>query len=309
MEWQQILGFYHTARTGSFTKAAHRVFRTQSALSQQVKALEKELGCLLFERIGKRRLRLTLAGEKLLRFAEDLLERQEALKEELETAAGQKTGRLRIAAPFTTLYHLLPHPLKKYVEAFPDVRLTLLDNPQTKVIDLVKNGDVDFGVVLASAVPEDVQSFGWLSVKTVLIVPQGHQLCRPAKVTVQDMADYPLIVPPNTPEYPMRARLERLFHAQRRPLHIIMESSNVELSSLYVEMGFGLCFAMIAPDVLPIAHRKLAFIPLDHYFRPDRVSVIVRKTCVMTPIKEAFITTLLGDSSSPPGETFLWDAP
>lgn len=301
MEWQQILGFYHTARTGSFTKAAHRVFRTQSALSQQVKALETELGCLLFERIGKRRLRLTPAGERFLSFAEDLLGRHEALKEDLQRLAGHTTGRLRIAAPFTTLYHLLPYPLKKYVEAFPDVRLTLLDSPQPKVIDLVKNGDVDFGVILASAVPEDVLSFNWMEVRSVLIAPEGHPLCRTERVTVQDTADYPIIVPPDTSEYPMRARLERLFHAQRKPLHIIMESSNVELSSLYVEMGFGLCFAMTAPDVLPIAHRKLAFIPLDHYFQPDRVSLIVRKTCVMTPIKEAFIAVLLGDSCSPPG--------
>jgi DNA-binding transcriptional LysR family regulator len=303
MEWQQILGFYHVARTGSFTKAADRVFRTQSALSQQVKALENDLGCLLFERIGKRRLRLTLAGETLLRFAEDLLDREEALKEELGTLAGRAAGRLRIAAPFTTLYHLLPGPLKKFVQAFPDVRLTLLDTSQPKAIDLVRNGDVDIGVVQASAIPEDMSLFRWLPVRTVLVVPGGHPLSRMESVTVHHMADYPLIVPPNTPEYPMRARLERLFGAERKHLRIIMESSNVELSSLYVEMGFGLCFAMIVPDAVSIAHRNLAFIPLDHYFEPDRVSVIMRRTCAMTPIKEAFLSSLLGDFWLPREET------
>ncbi len=303
MEWQQILGFYHVARTGSFTKAADRVFRTQSALSQQVKSLENELGCLLFERIGKRKLSLTQAGESLLRFAEELLVRHEALKEELGALAGHAVGRLRIAAPFTTLYHLLPGPLKKHIEAFPDVRLTLLDTPQTKAIDLVRNGDVDFGVVLASKVPEDMLSFGWLAVRTVLIVPKGHPLCLVERVVLHHMADYPLIVPPNNPEYPMRARLERLFRDEQRQLHIVMESSNVELSSLYVEMGFGLCFAMIAPDVVSIAQRNLAFIPLDHYFEPDRVAVIMRKTCVMTSIKKGFLGTLLGYFGSPNDKT------
>lgn len=66
MEWQQLLGFYQVAKLGSFTKAAEATFRTQSALSQQVKALEEELGGQLIERLAKRRLQLTPAGEKAL---------------------------------------------------------------------------------------------------------------------------------------------------------------------------------------------------------------------------------------------------
>ena len=63
MEWQQIVGFHQVARQGSFTKAAEATFRTQSALSQQVKALEEELGCHLLERIGKRKLRSPRPGK------------------------------------------------------------------------------------------------------------------------------------------------------------------------------------------------------------------------------------------------------
>ena len=64
MEWQQIIGFNYVAKLGSFTKAANATFRTQSAISQQIKNLEEELGCQLLERIGKRNLRLTSAGER-----------------------------------------------------------------------------------------------------------------------------------------------------------------------------------------------------------------------------------------------------
>ena len=93
MEWQQIIGFYHVARLGSFTKAADVALRTQSALSQQVKALEKELDCQLFERIGKRKLRLTSAGEKFFRFSEAILARYDSLTEELNQLKGlQKWG-------------------------------------------------------------------------------------------------------------------------------------------------------------------------------------------------------------------------
>ena len=92
MEWQQLLGFYQVAKLGSFTKAAAATFRTQSALSQQVKALEEELDCQLLERLGKRRLRLTPAGEKLLAFAQGLLAQWETLTEELRDLKGRPQG-------------------------------------------------------------------------------------------------------------------------------------------------------------------------------------------------------------------------
>ena len=155
MEWQQIIGFYHVARLGSFTKAAEATFRTQSALSQQIKNLENELECQLVERIGRRRLRLTTAGERFFNFSETVLERYDSLTEELNTLKGTQKGRLRIAAPFTTLYHLFPVALKKYIEQFPNVELAVLDRSQQGVLDLVKNGEIDFGLALESNVPAD----------------------------------------------------------------------------------------------------------------------------------------------------------
>ena len=72
MEWQRIIGFYHVTKLGSFTKAAEATFRTQSAISQQIKNLEEELGCQLLERIGKKKVRLTSAGEKFFIFSESI---------------------------------------------------------------------------------------------------------------------------------------------------------------------------------------------------------------------------------------------
>ena len=65
MEWQQIIGFYYVAKLGSFTKAAGATFRTQSALSQQIKNLEQELGCRLLERIGRRTIAFNFCRSKV----------------------------------------------------------------------------------------------------------------------------------------------------------------------------------------------------------------------------------------------------
>jgi len=299
MEWQQLLGFYQVAKLGSFTRAADATFRTQSALSQQVKALEDELDCLLIERIGKRRLRLTVAGEKLFKFAEALLTGFEGLKDELNEIKGLHQGRLSLAAPFTTLLHLLPESLKAYLRAFPLVELTLLDRPQPAVLALVKNGDVDLGLALESLVPGDLAAHRWQPVEMVLMTPPGHPLASLKRVSLRQIARYPLILPPRSPEYAGRRLLEEQFRKMGLDYHVILESTNVELSALYVEMGLGISFATLAPGVLPLRGRNLAFIPLKRYFKPDYLALVLRRDKVLAHHKKAFINLLFGDTILP----------
>ncbi|MGD9159714.1 MAG: LysR family transcriptional regulator [Desulfobacteraceae bacterium] len=108
MEIQQIVGFYHLAKENSFSKAAIATFRTQSALSQQIKALEDELGCLLIERVARRKLQLTPAGELFLDFANSFLSRYENLLENVNEIKGGKSGLLKIAAQHGPLLYIFP---------------------------------------------------------------------------------------------------------------------------------------------------------------------------------------------------------
>ncbi|MFO7972587.1 MAG: LysR family transcriptional regulator [Desulfobacterales bacterium] len=209
MEWQQIIGFYYVAKLGSFTKAADATFRTQSALSQQIKNLEQELGCRLLERIGKRKLQLTSAGQRFFKFSETSLKRYQSLTEELNELRGLQKGLLRMAAPFTTLYHLVPSALKTYITEFPNVELTILDRSQQHILELVKNGDIDFGLVLESNVPKDFTSLRWNKVRTVLMTPLNHALAKAKRITLKQIGKYPLILPPLTLKY--RSNLEERF--------------------------------------------------------------------------------------------------
>jgi len=295
MEWQQIIGFYHVAKLGSFTKAADATFRTQSALSQQIKNLEEELECRLLERIGKRKLRLTSAGERFYQFAETILERYDSLTEELNELKGIQKGRLRIAAPFTTLYHLFPIALKKYIEQFPNVELAILDRSQQGVMDLIKSGDIDFGMVLESNVPAELTSLRWKKVGTVVVTPQGHPLAKAKRLTLRQIAKYPLILPPKNLKYTYRSRLEERFQERGIDFQIIMESSNVELSTEYVEMGLGISFATIVVDLPQLKQRKLEFLPVDHLFKPDHIAVVMRKDKILQTYKSAFIKILFGE--------------
>ena len=295
MEWQQIIGFYQVAKLGSFTKAGDATFRTQSALSQQIKALEQELDCHLFERIGKRKLRLTSAGERFYEFAETILESYDCLKEDLSELQGLHKGRLRIAAPFTTLYHLVPETLKEYIIQFPYVELTILDRSQQVVIQLARNGDIDLGFTLESEVPKDLTLLRWKKVETVLMVPVGHPLAKSKRVTFREIAKYPLILPPMDLRFTCRKILEERFQKLGLDYQIVMESSNVELTSLYVEMGLGISFATVVRDLPALEKRNLAFVPMTTLLKPDFIAVVMRRDKVLTAYKSAFIKILFGE--------------
>ncbi len=295
MEWQQLLGFRHLARLGSFTKAGEATFRSQSALSQQVRALEAELGTLLVERIGKRRVALTPAGERVLAFAEAVLAQHEALLADLAGLKGRPQGRLRLAAPFTTLYHLLRQVLQAFAGKFPLVRLTVLDRPQPAIIELVRSGEVDFGFIRESAAPKDLAVIPWLRLETRLMVPAGHPLTRKPRVTWRDIGDYPLILPP--PGAAGRRDLEARLKKEGRPFHVLMESSNVELSALYVELGLGISFATVAGD-LSLPGRRLTFLPLGREFPGDHLAVIRRRDKLLPGYGKEFLALLFGGSGA-----------
>ena len=295
MEWQQIIGFYHLTKLGSFTKAAEATFRTQSAISQQIKNLEEELGCQLLERIGKQKVRLTSAGEKLFKFSESILEKYNSLIEEIDEIKGLQMGHLRMAAPFTTLYHLFPLTLKNYIKQFPNVELTILDRSQQDILDLIKNGDIDFGFVLESNVQRDLTTLRWKKVRTVVMTPIGHPLTKIKRVTLKQIGKYPLILPPINLKY--RSNLEERFQKLGIDYHIIMESSNVELSSLYVEMGFGISFATVVKGLPELKKRKLEFLPVDYLSKPDYIAVVMRKDKTLISYKNAFIKILFEETS------------
>lgn len=293
MEWQQIIGFAHVVKLGSFTKAAKVTYRTQPALSQQVRALETELGCRLLERIGKRKLLLTDRGARFYQFAQEILDKYDRCIEDLGELDGLPKGHLTIAAPFTTLYHLLPPIITGYREQFPGVQLTVLDRPQQSVIDLVRNGDVDLGLAQESLVPPDLSGIRWKEVETVLMVPKGHPLTSKKRVTLKQIAKYPLILPPSSQSHGIRAELEDRLRNSGEEYHVVMESSNADLSSMYVEMGLGVSFASIVRDLPALQKRDLDFVPLSHYFKPDYVTVVLRKDRELPCYRSAFVDLML----------------
>jgi len=191
---------------------------------------------------------------------------------------------------------LFPLALKSYTKQFPNVELTILDRSQQGVIDLVKSGDIDFGMVLESNVPAELKALRWKKVETVVMTPIGHPLTKAKRLTLRQIAKYPLILPPKSLKYTYRSHLEEKFQKLGIDFQIIMESSNVELSTEYVEMGLGISFATIVSDLPQLKHRKVAFLPVDHLFKSDYIAVVMRKDKTLASYKSAFIKILFGEA-------------
>src|SRR2546425_1650653 len=118
LDSRQLRAFASLARTGSFTQTARELHLTQSAISHAIKALETDVGCRLFDRLGKKVV-LTQAGEALLHHAEKILQEMATARAALEQLGKWGAGRLRLGASRTACQYLLPAVLREFKESFP----------------------------------------------------------------------------------------------------------------------------------------------------------------------------------------------
>jgi DNA-binding transcriptional LysR family regulator len=289
VEWQQILGFYQVAKLGSLTKAAEATFRTQSALSQQISALEREFGCLLFERIGRRKLVLTSAGERFLQFALRLLGEHEQLVSEIRGIGGQHSGRLKIAAQFALLYSFFPEIIRDYTDRFPQVELTVIERPPIEVIDLVKTGEIDLGVAMESMVPKELVAIRFRRTDSLLVTPLGHPLAQKDPVPLEEIAKYPLILAPRHLKYAGQY-LEQRFEDLGIPYRIAMEASNFLLALRYVDVGLGIALCARGLGCELLLENRFETISLEHIIKPDHAAIVLRKDKTLQPHQSSFIS-------------------
>lgn len=294
MEIQQIIGFYHLVKENSFSKAAIATFRTQSALSQQIKALEDELGCLLIERIGRRRLQLTPAGYIFLDFAESFLTQYDNLIENIDEIKGEKSGLIKIAAQHGPLLYIFPDLVRRFKELYPEVEMRLFEMTPSDIIDAVKSGDIDFGIASEDLIPKDLAYIRWRETDSHVVTPIGHPLTKLSTITLADLAKYPLILSPKLLKYSKRRMLEKKFIQEGLSYNIAMEASNFILASTYVELGIGITFVALGFELNKyLPEKKVSYTSIRHLFEPNYFAIVMRKNMDLRSYKETFINLIL----------------
>ncbi len=195
MELRQLEYFVAVARHGQFTRAADAVWVTQSALSQQIRRLEVELGVVLLRRTPRGAV-LTPAGEDLLVRAEAALAELARAREELDRHAGLTRGRIRVAA--TTIDTLrLPVALATFHRAHPGLQVALRHAPAAEVLGLVQTGTVDVGVSGSSPgeMPVGLTVEELSDEEMSAMLPPGDSLAGDSPIGLADLSGRAFILP------------------------------------------------------------------------------------------------------------------
>ncbi|WP_377321979.1 LysR family transcriptional regulator [Pimelobacter simplex] len=236
-----LVGLRAVATHGSVVAAAAATGFTPSAISQQVKRLERQTGVPLLERVG-RGVMLTSHGQHLVDAGEQVLADLEQLEARLRQRAGVVAGRVRLAAFSTAMRGLVATTARDLRDAHPDLTLTLREGEPWDVVDLVASGQVELGIVhrwggVALAVPDHVVATRLADDVADLIVHRDDPLASRVRVTPHDLLDVDWIA---TPEGTIcRQWLSRMYDGTGRPPRIAHVSAEFDSHLALVRAGLG----------------------------------------------------------------------
>ena len=180
---------HEVSKHGSFSAAAEALSYTQSAISQQIAALERETGTVLVER-SARGIRMTDAGEALVRHADAILTRLTDAEAELEAIAGLRGGRVRVASFATAGSTFVPHAIATFHDRFPDVEISLKEADPEESVPLLKAGQLDIAILFephGAGDLTDVEKVHLLEDPMSVVLPESHPLAAKAKVRLRDL--------------------------------------------------------------------------------------------------------------------------
>ncbi|MFS2241216.1 LysR family transcriptional regulator [Microbacterium sp. OR16] len=266
MDLQQMRYVVEVAGTGSFTRAAARCFVTQSALSHQIAALERELGQMLFTRTS-RSVRLTEAGEAFLRQARIAVSAADAAKEDAVAAAGRVIGTLRVGVIPTVAAVDVPALIARFREAHAAVRVELTVGNSDALIAAVRRGDLDVALIglRADILPGGVGLRMLARERLVVAVPPGHELSGRDSIRLHDLAGAVFAdFPAGTSG---RAQGDTAFAASGLGRDVAFEADSAEL--LLGLVAAGLAVTLLSPGV--VRRSRADVVPVEVLDGPLRV--------------------------------------
>ena len=184
--------FCRVVEQGSFTRAAEELGYSQSAVSQNVRALEQETGVTLLSR-RKDGVQLTQDGQEFYPYIQSIFQAEQALERKRQETRGLQNSRIRICTFTSVSRNLLPPMMKRFKEKYPDVRFVLRQGEYTSIPQWIRQGEIDFGFVNQDAV-EGMETRLLYEDHMLAVLPQSHRLKGKSSLTLQDISTEPLIL-------------------------------------------------------------------------------------------------------------------
>lgn len=285
IELRHFLALEAVAREGSFGRAARSLGYTQSAVSQQIAALERIVGHRLVERPGgPRPVSLTEAGRLLLTHADAIAARVAAAQADLTALAEGQAGELRVGVFQSVGQRILPDVMRRFMQSWPKVKLTLTESADdVELLQLVERGDLDLTFCDLPLVEGPFESVELLRDPYVLVVPAGSELAsRDSPPTVREIADLELIG---------HKHCRTLAHVEansRRPLHFVFRSDHNQTVQALVSSGVG--SALVPRLTMDPEDETTTLIELPKV-APRLIALAWHRDRYRTPAAQAFVET------------------
>ncbi len=288
MNFQQLRIVRETLRRNfNLTDVAVALHTSQSGVSKHIKDLEDELGVELYVRKGKRLLGLTEPGREVAKLVERMLIDAGNIKRLAEQFSQQDAGELVVATTHTQARYALPRVVAAFQRAFPKVHLKLHQGSPSEIARMLLQGEADIGVATETlGNVAELAAFPFYSWHHAVIVPTGHPLQQVTPLTLEAIADYPIIT--YHEGFTGRALIERSFGDAGVVPDIVMSAMDSDVIKSYVELEMGIgIIAAVAFD----AERDsgLALLPSDHLFAANQTLIAVRRNHMLRRYAYRFI--------------------
>ncbi len=225
-------------RNLNLTEVAKSLHTSQPGVSKAIIELEEELGIEIFSRHGKRLKRVTEPGQHVLRSIEVILREVGNLKRIGEQFSAQDSGTLSIATTHTQARYVLPVPVAKLRETYPNVNISLHQGAPAQVAQMVMDEVAEIGIATESLseYPELVTlpCYEW---EHMLVIPKSHPLAAKVRITLEDLAAEPIIT--YHPSFTGRTRIDKAFAAKNLTPRIALEAIDSDVIKTYVRLGLG----------------------------------------------------------------------
>jgi DNA-binding transcriptional LysR family regulator len=295
MDFDQLHTFLEIVRLKSFSKAAQTCYRTQPAISAQIRQLEQELKTELFERFGSR-ISLTTAGKLFAGYAEQILDLRRRGQDEINELERFPKGELVIAANEATCIYVLPQVFSEYKKQFPGVQLQVDRSYGTRVMEAVTENIADFGLTQLPIQEKRVQVVDIYRDEIRLIAPARHAIAELSSVTCHDLVPYPLLLPTSGTT---RARLNTWLEPVEDRIQVSMELDSTEMMKRFTMAGLGLTFLAASNCREEVAAGKLRSMPMAPEPMARRLGLIYRKDKALSKAALGFIQVVLEQFGEP----------
>ena len=289
MDLDQLHTFLEIVRLKSFSKAAQTCYRTQPAISAQVRQLEQELNATLFERLGTK-IALTAAGKIFADYTERILDLRRQAQDSINELERVPRGELVIAANEATCIYVLPRVFAEYKKQFPNVGMLVDRSYGVRVVQAVVDNLADFGITQLPVQEKKLQVVKIHTDEIRMLVPVDHLLATRKMVTPAELAGNPLLLPKSGTT---RTRLNAWLEPVETEIQISMELDSTEMIKRFVMADLGLSFLAASNCAEEIAARRLASVSLGPEPMMRHLGLIYRKDKALSKAALGFIQVTL----------------